>query len=335
MYAIKGGWVGQTFALAKSNDSGGKKTRIRRSKEDRKAMVESFVKRYQNSNNGSFPSLNLTHKEVGGSFYTVRELVREIIQENRVLGPATPNEDEQKNDQSHEHYPLGSVSIGVPNHVSFASNGTQVSFQGYQNAIKELNGTIGNDTNGQPTQTIANEQHINGNIVDTVEISTPKVTPIETDVVVEVFPIKSPSKVTQGNDDGSLEAAVNFQHEETKIADKNSEIIESSYSSLHENSVEQLETSISSTAEIITTEEELTLPTSNENLVVSEMETESTLKNQLAGSEDISDNQNALRPENRSKSWEGSSRGSTESETNPVFAVFKAFFSAFVKFWTE
>lgn len=45
-----------------------------------------FVYRHQNLNNGSFPSLSLTHKEVGGSFYTIREIVREIIQENRVLG---------------------------------------------------------------------------------------------------------------------------------------------------------------------------------------------------------------------------------------------------------
>lgn len=49
-----------------------------------------FAFRYQNSNNGSFPSLNLTHKEVGGSFYTIREIVRELIQENRVLGPGSP-----------------------------------------------------------------------------------------------------------------------------------------------------------------------------------------------------------------------------------------------------
>lgn len=45
MHAIKGGWVGQTFALAKCNESEGKKSRIRRSKEERKAMVESFVKK--------------------------------------------------------------------------------------------------------------------------------------------------------------------------------------------------------------------------------------------------------------------------------------------------
>jgi hypothetical protein len=44
MHAVKGVWVGQTFALAKCNDSGGKKSRIRRSKEERKGMVESFIK---------------------------------------------------------------------------------------------------------------------------------------------------------------------------------------------------------------------------------------------------------------------------------------------------
>ena len=45
MHAIKGGWVGQTFALAAYSDSGGRKARIRRSKEERKAMVESFIKK--------------------------------------------------------------------------------------------------------------------------------------------------------------------------------------------------------------------------------------------------------------------------------------------------
>ncbi|CAI9296183.1 unnamed protein product [Lactuca saligna] len=88
MHVSRGGWVGPTFALAKFDDSfEGKKSVIRRSKEERKGMVETFIKRYQKSNNGDFPSLNLTRKEVGGSFYTVREIVREIIQENRVLGP--------------------------------------------------------------------------------------------------------------------------------------------------------------------------------------------------------------------------------------------------------
>ncbi|KAK4359712.1 hypothetical protein RND71_021941 [Anisodus tanguticus] len=110
MQTIKGGWVGQTFALATYNDSGCRKTRIRRSKEERKTMVETFIKKYQNSNDGNFPSLNLTHKEVGGSFYTVREIVREIIQENKVLGPAKLSPEEQNNIMFAEQYPLGSIS---------------------------------------------------------------------------------------------------------------------------------------------------------------------------------------------------------------------------------
>lgn len=46
MHATKGGWLSrQTYALAKSNESGGRKSRIRRSKEERKEMVESFIKK--------------------------------------------------------------------------------------------------------------------------------------------------------------------------------------------------------------------------------------------------------------------------------------------------
>lgn len=94
MQSIHSSFSVKTFALAAAaagGDSGSKKTRNRRSKEERKTMVESFIKKYQNTNCGKFPSLNLTHKEVGGSFYTVREIVREIIQENRVLAPGNLN----------------------------------------------------------------------------------------------------------------------------------------------------------------------------------------------------------------------------------------------------
>lgn len=45
MQAVKVSWVNQTFALAKSNDSRGKKSRNRKSKEERKTMVETFIKR--------------------------------------------------------------------------------------------------------------------------------------------------------------------------------------------------------------------------------------------------------------------------------------------------
>ncbi|XP_073127210.1 uncharacterized protein [Henckelia pumila] len=122
MHAIKGGWVGQAFALATNNDPGRKKFRIRRSKDERKDMVESYIKKYQKLNNGNFPSLNLAHKEVGGSFYTVREIVREIIQENRVLAPPKVLVDEHDHSGFIEQHPLGSLSIEPKSDSSILAN---------------------------------------------------------------------------------------------------------------------------------------------------------------------------------------------------------------------
>ncbi|GJM95541.1 hypothetical protein PR202_ga12288 [Eleusine coracana subsp. coracana] len=65
--------------------------RVRKTKEERRELVESFINNYRVSNDGKFPSVNLTHKEVGGSYYIVREIVRDIIQENKVLGPGGLN----------------------------------------------------------------------------------------------------------------------------------------------------------------------------------------------------------------------------------------------------
>lgn len=126
MLAIKGSWAGQAFAVARSNDSGGSKSRIRRSKAERKEMVESFIKKYQKLNNGTYPSLNLTHKEVGGSFYKVREIIREIIQENRVLGPAKLTAREHNIDQLLEPYPLGAISVEPQTQLFVSSNETHV-----------------------------------------------------------------------------------------------------------------------------------------------------------------------------------------------------------------
>ncbi|KAF7149099.1 hypothetical protein RHSIM_Rhsim03G0110800 [Rhododendron simsii] len=141
MHAIKGGWVGQTFALAKHNESGGKKSRIRRSKEEWKALVESFIKKYQKVNNGNFPSVTLTHKELGGSYYTVREAVRDVIQENRVLGPAKLTSEDPSLDRFLEQSPLGSISIEPEADLS-SSNGSHIVTdfvpKSYQDTSKEL-----------------------------------------------------------------------------------------------------------------------------------------------------------------------------------------------------
>ncbi|KAK8531840.1 hypothetical protein V6N13_131197 [Hibiscus sabdariffa] len=216
MHAIKGGWAGKTFALAKFNESGGKKSRVRLSKEERKTMVESFIKKYQESNSGNFPSLNLTHKEVGGSFYTVREIVREIIQENRVLGPAKLTEGEQNTDLFLQQNPLGSISI-PETLLSIQSNGSSFVSHDYEDAIDELGFSVRSEhkkfhseqiitgnlvyvTNGSDKAAIVEVQVIEPPESDKSEnemdASVTQVTQITTDVVVETFPLRPVAKPT-------------------------------------------------------------------------------------------------------------------------------------------
>ncbi|CAL1386940.1 unnamed protein product [Linum trigynum] len=78
-YLKGGGGYGRTLARAWSSQS--RRSRvfgIRLPREERKAMVESFVKQYQQSNNGKFPSITLTKLEVGGSYPVVRHILQEV-----------------------------------------------------------------------------------------------------------------------------------------------------------------------------------------------------------------------------------------------------------------
>ncbi|KAL6980275.1 hypothetical protein U1Q18_021918 [Sarracenia purpurea var. burkii] len=238
MHAIKGGWIGHPFALAKCNESGGKKSRVRRSKEERKAMVESFIKKYQKLNNGNFPSLNLAHKEVGGSFYTVREIVREVIQENRVLGPAKFTLEEQSPNTFLEQYPLGSISIEpetdllssneahlvrpiLPNHHQDASEELVLNSSVHcpeadhwkYDGGQIINGsTQAVEKNEEYDKAIYTESQARENLereenVAKLEASKAKVTHVAADVMVETFPLVSGSRTTYGFDGKSSESS--------------------------------------------------------------------------------------------------------------------------------
>ncbi|XP_057980534.1 uncharacterized protein LOC131166204 [Malania oleifera] len=246
MHAIKGGWVGQTFALAKCNDSGAKKSRIRRSKEERKAIVESFIKKYQKLNDGSFPSLNLTHKEAGGSFYTIREIVREIIQENRVLGPAKLIPEEQNTNQFLEQDPLRSISIEPQTHLLVSSDDTHTMPDHQQDSSEVLTLNSRREFTGPEHQRFDNGVIINGNWaeekieesdkflnkalevsetleatknVKELEASTAKVTSITAGVIVETFPIRSavkPVESLEGSPNEAWNSTGNLEEKETE-----------------------------------------------------------------------------------------------------------------------
>ncbi|KAK9707031.1 hypothetical protein RND81_07G168500 [Saponaria officinalis] len=201
MYAIKGSWFGQTFALATSSDSAGRKSRIRRSKEERKSMVVTFIRRYQSSNNGNFPSLNLTHKEVGGSFYTVREIVREIIQENRVLGPARFSPELLRDENGATEYPLGSLAtdIRVSSSSDVLLNSSGQCFDEIETSIDDV--TDVNQINGLSDET--DELQAAGSLVAEEELGLngaydAQVRLPTEEVVVETFPLRPEN---EGTDD--------------------------------------------------------------------------------------------------------------------------------------
>lgn len=108
-------------------------------------LSSSFLFRYQHLNNGKFPSLNLTHKEVGGSFYTVREIVRDIIQQNRVLGPGNSTSKtlnleyctEELAGESFSADNSGLLSLSTMNHAADQTQGETFSFSSEHNITSQ------------------------------------------------------------------------------------------------------------------------------------------------------------------------------------------------------
>ncbi|CAN0910580.1 hypothetical protein LINGRAHAP2_LOCUS26369 [Linum grandiflorum] len=173
MYAIKGSWVGQTYALSKSNESSGRKARIRRSKEERKGMAELFIKKYQSLHNGNFPSLTLTQKEVGGTFYTVREIVREIIQENRVLGPGKLLPEDQHSHEWSEQYPLGTISTQPQSSSTLIPDGNAVSPDQRQSSLEEFSSTTHEWSEQYPLGTISTEPQFSSTLIPDGNVVSP------------------------------------------------------------------------------------------------------------------------------------------------------------------
>ncbi|XP_039028511.1 uncharacterized protein LOC120162425 isoform X1 [Hibiscus syriacus] len=432
MHAIKGGWVGQTFALAKCNESGGKKSRVRRSKEERKAMVESFIKKYQESNSGNFPSLNLTHKEVGGSFYTVQEIVREIIQENRMLGPAKLTDGEQSTDLFLQQNPLGSVSTAPATLLSIQPNGSSFVPCHCEDARDESVFSVTDELSmGSEYKKIDSEQIINGNLVDVtngtdkvalvevqvletlesdksekkMDASTTYGTQITADVVVETFPLRPVAKPTDtiggmSSDVGKLNenldqtenGKVNMNQEngsfklygmnsskvsvltdenevennEDVLLEKNSDLADKKVvKDFSDPLLEILDCSTGGTA-IDDTHNSAALEVYHDDILTSATneqsqaivgeaiyvpngvhpKTRGTCESMLEGAvtaEGKVDVQhvNSKKGSNKTldrinlESWEGTSKGAAESETNPLLAIFKSFVAAFMKFWSE
>ncbi|TKY44970.1 lisH domain-containing protein isoform X1 [Spatholobus suberectus] len=70
------GWSHAASVPSEAPDA--QKGRKRVTRHERRAMVESFVNKYRTENAGKFPKISDTKKQVGGSYYVIREIVQEL-----------------------------------------------------------------------------------------------------------------------------------------------------------------------------------------------------------------------------------------------------------------
>ncbi|KAG6740147.1 hypothetical protein POTOM_057785 [Populus tomentosa] len=67
------------------------KAQKRVSKDDRRAMVESYVNKYRETHAGKFPSISDARKQAGGTYYFIREIVHELEYKSKVSSPNSGN----------------------------------------------------------------------------------------------------------------------------------------------------------------------------------------------------------------------------------------------------
>ncbi|CAI9770953.1 unnamed protein product [Fraxinus pennsylvanica] len=65
------------------------KSRIKVSKDERKAMVETFVNKYKAMNAGKFPTASQARKETGGSYYVIRQILQELEYNSKMSSMCT------------------------------------------------------------------------------------------------------------------------------------------------------------------------------------------------------------------------------------------------------
>ncbi|XP_045815367.1 uncharacterized protein LOC123908698 isoform X1 [Trifolium pratense] len=77
-----------------------RKSRQKVPKHERRAMVESFVNKYRSENAGKFPTIKGTKKEVGGSYYVVREIIQELEYKSKMKSQSAKDRPIQDDSQS-------------------------------------------------------------------------------------------------------------------------------------------------------------------------------------------------------------------------------------------
>ncbi|KAI4351957.1 hypothetical protein L6164_006255 [Bauhinia variegata] len=98
------GWSGA--ASVPSDKPNNMKSRKRVSREERRSMVESYVKKYREMNAGKFPAISDTVKQVGGSYYVVRKIVQELEYKSKMSSSNIMNDNLAETELFNKSKPL-------------------------------------------------------------------------------------------------------------------------------------------------------------------------------------------------------------------------------------
>ncbi|TXG51786.1 hypothetical protein EZV62_024310 [Acer yangbiense] len=79
-------WRGRSYAasVVPSDSPEPQRSRKRVSKDERRALVESYVNKYRAEHNGKFPSASDAIKNVGGGFYVNRMIIKELEYKSKI-----------------------------------------------------------------------------------------------------------------------------------------------------------------------------------------------------------------------------------------------------------
>ncbi|KAJ4713953.1 DNA binding [Melia azedarach] len=109
-------WRGRSYAASVPSDAPkSQRGRKKVSKDERKAMVEAFVKTYRAAHDGKFPTASELRKNVGGSHYVLRIMLQELEYKSRTSSPDGGTETLLGNGLIKEH--KASMDAGTQNEV--------------------------------------------------------------------------------------------------------------------------------------------------------------------------------------------------------------------------
>ncbi|KAL5813677.1 hypothetical protein ACOSQ4_024318 [Xanthoceras sorbifolium] len=78
-------WRGRSYAASVPSDSlESQRKRKRVSKDERRALIESYVNKYRKEHDGKFPTLKDAKKNVGGCFYVIRTIIQELEYKSKI-----------------------------------------------------------------------------------------------------------------------------------------------------------------------------------------------------------------------------------------------------------